>query len=198
MELEKHLHDIRQWVRKISMFKVEVFLFWSQGFHDATRDPNHRRTGRNRFDHHRTATDSCPITNADRSQDGRIGANDDTVSQSGMTFLFFKRGATQHNAFIYQTIVPDLGSLPNHHAHSMVDKKAPADFRPRMNLNSCESTAKMRDQTGSCKPFPSIEGIGNTVKPDRMETGIAEKNLHMIFSGRISLFHFLGVFLQSL
>ena len=79
--------------------------------------------------------------------------------KGGMAFLFFKCGAAQHNTFINQAVVADLGGLSNHHTHSMVDKESPADLCARMDFDSCEPPIKMGDQAGS--GIPSFFDRGN-------------------------------------
>jgi hypothetical protein len=80
----------------------------------------------------------------------------------------------------------------------MINEKSSADFCTGVDLNSCEPSAKMRNQTGSGKPSPLVEGMGNTVEPDRMEAWIAEKNLHSVFRSRVSIFNRPDIFLQAL
>src|SRR4030043_254745 len=115
-----------------------------------------------------------------------------------MAFFSFKRSAAQHHAFINQAVVADLGGLPDYPPHPMVDEESPADFCTGMDLNSCEPTAEMGNQTGSCKPSPLIEGMGNTVEPNGMEARITEKNFHSVFRCRISVFNGSDVFLKAL
>jgi hypothetical protein len=40
--------------------------------------------------------------------------------------------------------------------------------------------------------------MGNAVEPDRMETGITEKNFYIVFGSRISLFNRSNIFLETL
>jgi hypothetical protein len=112
-----------------------------------------------------------------------------------MPLLFFKCGAAEHNAFINQAIITDLGGLSHHHTHTVVNKKSPPDFRTRVDFNSCEPSAKMRNQAGGCEPPPPIEGMSNAVKPDRMETRVTEKDLYNVFRSWIPVFDGTNIFL---
>jgi hypothetical protein len=44
-------------------------------------------------------------------------------------------GSAQYHTLIQQHIVADLRGLPDYHAHSMVDKKPPADGGSGVNLD---------------------------------------------------------------
>jgi hypothetical protein len=80
----------------------------------------------------------------------------------------------------------------------MVDEEASSDFRTGMDLNPSEPAAEVRDEPSRGIPSPLIEGMSEAVKPDRMETRIAEKNLHIVFGRRISLFNRLNIFSEML
>jgi hypothetical protein len=80
----------------------------------------------------------------------------------------------------------------------MVNEKSPPDFRARVDLNSCERSTEMRNQAGGCEPPPLVEGMGDAVKPDCMETRVTEKDLHNVFRCGISVFNGSDVFLQPL
>jgi hypothetical protein len=77
----------------------------------------------------------------------------------------------------------------------MINEKPSADFGAGMDLNACEPTAKVGNQTGRGKPSPLIEGVSNAVEPDCMETRITEENLHRVFRRRVSVFDGPNVFL---
>jgi hypothetical protein len=66
-----------------------------------------------------------------------------------------------------------------------------------MNLDPCEGTVKMGDQARCGIPFPLVEEMGNTMKPDGMETWIAEEDLYKVFGSRIPLFNGSDIFLQT-
>src|SRR4030043_2224238 len=125
------------------MLEVEILLFWSQGFHNSPRNAHTRRPRWNRFDHHRARADPCTIPNCNGSQNSGVGSNNDTVSQSGMAFLFFKGRTAHHNAFINETIVTDLGCLSNYDAHSVIDEEPPSKLCPWMNLDSRKQAIKV-------------------------------------------------------
>jgi hypothetical protein len=56
----------------------------------------------------------------------------------------------------------------------------------------------VRDEPSRGIPSPLIEGMSEAVKPDRMETRIAEKNLHIVFGSRVSLLNRLNIFSEML
>ena len=80
----------------------------------------------------------------------------------------------------------------------MVDEEASSDFRARVNLDSSERAIEMRDQPCRGEPVPSVEEMGETMKPDRVEPWVAEKNLYIVLSSRISFFNRLDVFPNTL
>jgi hypothetical protein len=80
----------------------------------------------------------------------------------------------------------------------MVNEKSPPDFRARVDLNSRERSTEMRNEAGGCEPPPLVEGMGDAVKPDCMETRVTEKDLHNVFRCGISVFDGSNVFLQPL
>jgi hypothetical protein len=80
----------------------------------------------------------------------------------------------------------------------MVDEEPSPDLCPGVDLNPGEPAAEVRDEPSRGIPSPLIEGMSEAVKPDRMETRIAEKNLHIVFDRRISLFNRLNIFSEML
>ena len=96
-----------------------------------------------RFNHHGTGANPCPITNGDGSQDRGVGAYDDTISEGRVAFLLFEGGAAQDNAFIDETVLADLARLADHDSHSVVDKDSSSDLCPGVNFNPGDSPAEM-------------------------------------------------------
>ena len=65
-------------------------------------------------------------------------------------------GAAERDTLVDRHIVADLGGFTDHHAHAVIDKKAPADFRAGMDLDAGKEAAKMahearqRSQAADC------------------------------------------------
>jgi hypothetical protein len=68
----------------------------------------------------------------------------------------------------------------------MVDEEASPNFRTGMNLDSRERAIEMRDQACCGEPVPSVEAMRKAMKPDGMESWVAEKNFYVILRCRIS------------
>jgi hypothetical protein len=67
----------------------------------------------------------------------------------------------------------------------VVNKEAPADGSPRVNLNASEEPADLRDKAGQQRDVPAVELVGQTVRKDGMETRVAEKDLNDAFRRRV-------------
>jgi len=80
----------------------------------------------------------------------------------------------------------------------MVDEEPSPDLCPGMDLNPGEPAAEVRDEPGRGVPSPLIESMSEAMKPDRMETRIAEKNLHIVFGSRVPLLNRLNIFSEML
>ena len=52
-----------------------------------------------------------------------------------MAFTFVPADAPQRDAVIERHVIPDLGSLADHHPHAVVNEKPASDGRTGMDLN---------------------------------------------------------------
>src|SRR5699024_6576979 len=79
---------------------------------------------------------------------------------------------------IEHDVVADLGGLPHHHAHAVVDEEASADPCPGMDLDAGHRTRTLREherrQPGSAGPQPMGEPVG----PDRVHARGGEQGRH--------------------
>ena len=76
----------------------------------------------------------------------------------------------------------------------MVDEEASPNFRTGMNLDSRKRAIEMRDESCCGKPFTSVKEMRKAMKPDGMESWVAEKDFYIILRSRISFFNRLDVF----
>ena len=76
----------------------------------------------------------------------------------------------------------------------MVNEEAFPDFRTGVNLDARERAIEMRDQPCRGEPVPSVEAMRKAMKPDGMESWVAEKNFYVILRCRISFLNRSNVF----
>jgi hypothetical protein len=94
-------------------------------------------------------------------------------------------------------VVPDLGRLPDHHAHAVVDEEAPPDRGPGMDLDPGDGPGPLRQQPGDQPMTTPPQGMTQPVRPDRMQAGIAQYQLGLAADCGIVVDGGLEVLLQA-
>ena len=64
--------------------------------------------------------------------------------------------------------VADLGGLPDHHTHAVVDEDAPANDGAGMDLDAGDKPADLGNQTGQHEEPPTPQCMGNVINGNRM------------------------------
>ena len=66
-----------------------------------------------------------------------------------------RRRAAEGDALVERYVIADLGGFADHHAHAMVDEKAPADLSAGMNLDAGEKAADVADEARQGRETPA-------------------------------------------
>jgi hypothetical protein len=83
---------------------------------------------------------------------------------------------------IKRAVVADLRRFTDDDAHSMIDEKAPADARARMNLNSREPSSDMRNHAREPAQTLPPQPVREPVYQQGMKTGIAGNDFPSVSS----------------
>ena len=93
-----------------------------------------------------------------------IVADDDTVAQGGMALSAAQRGTAQGDAVIEGDIVTDDRGLADNHTAAMVDEQPLAYDGARMNLDTGQQFANMRDHARQQRQFEIPGGACPTIE----------------------------------
>src|SRR5450830_722011 len=107
------------------MFQVKANL--AVFFHDPAGYTHHGSACRHIFDYYRAGADHRAVTQGNRTQDFGAGSDQDVVTQGRMPLLLFQGSAAQDNTLVEEDVISDFSCFPDYHAHSVVDKKPPAN-----------------------------------------------------------------------
>ena len=94
-----------------------------------------------------------------------------------MAFALVLSGAAERDALIQKDIVPDFRGLADDDAVAVVNKKTPSDLCPGVDLNAGGLCRKLRNSTCYEKMPVRIGLVGNSIRPDSMQTRIQEQHL---------------------
>src|SRR5215472_5846791 len=147
-----------------------------RGTHGLRGDAHHGDARRHFRQHHGVGAHAGVAPDREASEDLRPRADDYAVRQGRVALPVVQRGSTEGHALVERHVVPDLRSLPDHHAHAVVDEEASPDLGARMDLDSGQETPQMRDEPSQEEPFPNPEPVRDPVEQYRVETWIAEHN----------------------
>jgi hypothetical protein len=99
---------------------------------------------------------------------------------------------------IQRDVISDFRRLADHHAHAVVDEKAPAYGRAGMNLDPGQKAPDMRDQPSQPTQVPVPKPIGDAMYAQRMEARIAGQNLPGGTRGRVAVEYAGDVFTDAI
>src|SRR5690349_4756715 len=101
----------------------------------------------------------------------------------------------------YRLIKPHVlandGGFSNDHACAVIDEKAPADLRARMNFNAGRRMSDFGDHAGNQRSAQAMQLMGEPVMRDGGNAGITYKYLVYASGGWISLIGCLDVALKQ-
>jgi len=135
--------------------------------------------------YNRARPDPCIVPNANSAQDFRAGSHDNIVPQGGMPFASFVASTPQSHILINQNIVPNLGGLPYHDGHAVVDKKTAAYGGAWMNFDAGEEARELRDHARQQRDARLVEPMGDAMEQNSVEPRIAQEDLEDALSGRV-------------
>src|SRR5580698_3762711 len=127
------------------------------------------------------------IADRDVAQDLRAGADDDIISNGRVSFGSFLAGSPQSHALIKQHIVANLGSLTNHHAHSVIDKTSPSNRRTGMDLDARDGSIKLRNNPRQQRESRKVHTVRCPMQQDGMKARVTEENLKRALGGWIAV-----------
>lgn len=128
----------------------------------------------------RIGADRAVVADHDRPENLCSCTYGDAITERRMPLLLRERPATERHTVIQHDVVPDLRGFTDDHAHAVVDEETPTDRRTGMDLDSGEEPGELRKdprrpfQCGH-RPHP----VRDTVRPDRVETGVHDRVLHI-------------------
>src|SRR5690349_2685488 len=110
---------------------------------NARWDSHNCPTIRHRMDHHRSGPDLYVIPQPNVTEDRGSRPNHHPITDRRMPLATYISGAAKRYALVKKDVITDFRSFANHHACSVIDKHAFADFRPGMNLDACQEACTL-------------------------------------------------------
>jgi hypothetical protein len=92
-----------------------------------------------------------------------------------MTLALFFASAAESDSLVESDIVAQDRGLANHHAHSVIDEKTPADGCAGMDFDSGQETSNLREPAWEQPEAVHPEPMGEVMYPARVNAGIAQK-----------------------
>ena len=153
------------------------------------------------LDDHRVGADAGTGANADRPQNLGAGAHDHAVLDRRMALLIDLRGgvnrgrdAAQGDAVVQRHVVADLGGFADHDPRAMVDEEPFADHGPWVDLDSRQEAPDVRDEARQQAPAAPPRRVRQTMHPQSVETGIAQRHLEARPDRGVALEHDIDLF----
>src|SRR5690606_10919849 len=124
------------------------------------------------------------------------GPHHHTVFQCGVTLSLVPGGATQGNAVVQGAVVADFGGFTDHHAHTMVNKKTPADGGAGVNFETGKPAADGRHPARQPYKASQPQPVRQPVMHNSMQTRVSGQHFKGIAGGRVALEYAGDVFTQ--
>ncbi len=87
---------------------------------------------------------------------------------------------------IQRDVITDFSGFPDNHPHPVIDEKSFADTRARMNFNTGQKAAEMGHHSGRNTPVIAPEPAGDSVRDNRMKTGITRHDFQCRTGSRVT------------
>lgn len=144
------------------------------------RDPHRGGPGRDVLDHHGVGTDLGVLAEHHRAEHPGTGTDRDPVLDRGVALDALHRPPAEGDPVVQHHVIPDLGGLPDHHAHAVVDEEAPTDPRPGMDLHPGEGAHPLGEDQGRQLRAPPPQPVGEAMGPDRVQPRRGEQHGEVI------------------
>ena len=115
-----------------------------------------------------------------------------------MSLAFIPARPAERHPVIERAIVADFGGFSDHHAHTMVNEEAPADFRTGMNFNSCKPAGKCRKKTRQPFRIEVPKPVCQMMHENRVHSRVGGDDLEGTARSGIALEYTLNIFSDSL
>jgi hypothetical protein len=139
----------------------------------------------------RTRADAAVFPHGNVAEDFRSSADDYIVFDRGMALAVLLACAAQGHALVESHVVADDRRLADHDAVAVIDEQTASDLRSGMDFNSSEKTRGLRQHASQQERAMIPQPVIQAVKPDRMESGIAQIHFQAGL-GRGIVFHHVG------
>src|SRR5262249_56960603 len=110
-----------------------------------------------------------------------------------MPLAFFLAGPAQGNALVHQHIISDLSGFPDDDAGAMIDKKPTADARSRVDLDTGEKAAELRNHARQQRHTPQVQAASEPIQQNTTDSALTEQNLEPARCRRTSFEHRAGL-----
>src|SRR5262245_12077018 len=115
-----------------------------------------------------------------------------------MTFDTLRRRTTERDPLIDRHIIADFGCLTDNNTHAVVDKKTPADFGARMDLDARKKAAHVAHETRQGSELALPYPVCQPVQQDRMKSRISKRDFPHRPQRRVTLGNNLDIFFNIL
>lgn len=125
-------------------------------------------------EHDRASTNLGAIPNVHIAQYLRADADDDVIANRRVAFATMLAGTAERDTLVHRDVLANDGRFTNHHAHAVIDEEPGPERRSRMDLDPGQETRRVGDQSGQESLVATMEGMGHSMKLDRVKTRVGE------------------------
>src|SRR5262245_39114975 len=165
---------------------------------DLTRDPlavavcyaaghaHDNGVGRDLPHHDRAGADAAPVADLEPADDLGTRPDHDVVAEGGMALLTLEAGAAQRHSLQQGHVLTDLGRLPDHHTHAVIDEEARPELGRRVDLDPGQESREVHEPPRENLPAPVPQPMGGAVKDQHVHPGVAHQHFESGSRGRIT------------
>jgi hypothetical protein len=115
-----------------------------------------------------------------------------------MALLLPRGRSAKNHPLVHEDIIPNLSCLSDDHSSTVVNKELPADFGSGVDFNTGQETANLGKEASQKAELVPPEKMSRAMKPQGMQSWIAEDDLQHTSRCRVFSKNRLNVFPNGL
>jgi hypothetical protein len=172
--VEQMLDGLGYRVRQVRLVEVDARGHpLAVAVRDLSGNPDDHGVGGHVAHHHRARAYAAPVADGDGSEHGGTGPHDNVVPQRGVALLPPQARTAQGHPLKQGDVLADLGRLPDHHTHAVVNEEALTQASGRMDLDTGQEARDMRREAGQGRPARLPQAMGHAMEGQSVHAGVA-------------------------
>ncbi|MDT7732885.1 MAG: hypothetical protein QOE12_59 [Mycobacterium sp.] len=142
---------------------------------------------RNLFDDNGVGSDPAVVTDLDRAQHFRAGADDHAVADGGVTLAGLGAGSAERDPVVDGDVVAYLRRFADHHPRRVIDEQTLADDCAGVDVHAGQNSGDLTEGARSDLCAASPQPVTDPMAPDGVHARVGEHDLQRAGNGGITV-----------